>query len=457
MKSLKNHCITVGILSALALQAAFAVTPSAYVANCVPEALFKALRTRPQEVADFNRELQQVSKEAHSYLETLAVHSQSAKEAFSIAHQADLLQAIDNLPVKKLLAQNGFDIRKYVFGALDSDVGKLGEFWKSSLAHTPENLALASFLKAQPSTKSGAALRAVLDRMGFQGKSLINPALSDQEVLDLLAKPENRILWGAFHEFPGMKFAIEAYERGQITQQQFMDRIETNLFHNGPHEGFWGFFMGTLVPNNAKDSELLTRGTVFRKGEKVAEHGHILPVLEYPSPQCFECRVHTFFDRLSQGTAGGIKKIFAELATAPGSPLAKAKDLLTNNPASTIKQLQVLAALPNSGDRLKPGQILAIQDLTSAGSKRIAALQKFIASTVVFDQPLGGAANPVTMTLHYINQAGVTVTESFTADASLENHAKVARALEELLNAEEQKNGIAIQSLKIGPNGTAYR
>ncbi|MCB0385705.1 MAG: hypothetical protein KDD43_09950, partial [Bdellovibrionales bacterium] len=246
------------------------------------------------------------------YMDDLEDKANSRKEVLSIAHQDDLLSATESPAGANTIRRAELDKDQMMMGVMDSDVGKIHAFWTSSIM-TPSRTSNAFIrnLQGKGKTPSGIAMSEVFDDIGFGGKGLFSPDLSPDQIRGVISK--NPGLFGYLHELPGLKRAMDDLDAGKITKAQFKTRIRANLFHNGPDAGFWKMFGHDIIGGSLASGDDATktffRNTVFDQGAN--NKGVHVP--KYPGPTSAEGAFHTLFDRLSQGTRGGMIKIFHEL------------------------------------------------------------------------------------------------------------------------------------------------
>lgn len=155
------------------------------------------------------------------------------------------------------------------------------------------------------------------------------------------------MLIGYLHDLPGLIDAIVEHESGKSTREGFQKRVLANLFHNGPALGFWGFLSNVLVPGQLEKSENANTRRVFANTvfENPADASHadtsLIVKPHYPFPASYEGLLHAIADRLSQGTRGGIIKIYWEIVKFT-PPLKAIEDLVVNNPKQTIQQIEAI-------------------------------------------------------------------------------------------------------------------
>ena len=220
-------------------------------------------------------------------------------------------------------------------GMADSDKGKHSSYKKLLTESSPASDALLAFCKGEGA--GGPILREILKDAGLGDAVLLNPTLTNAQLRELFQKVPG--LQGFLHEIPGMADALTALEVGALSRDQFKAQIRANLFHNGPGEGFWKLLAEVFMPGAMRgagyDPAAVFSGTVFGKGEGGK--------LSYPMPVSAEGVVHTVSDRLSQGTTGGVIKIYYEIIGF-SKPLQAIAELLVLNPQQTTAQFDALAA-----------------------------------------------------------------------------------------------------------------
>ncbi len=281
----------------------------------------------------------------------------------SLNHQSDLNSGIKTLSPesRRSLGLDDQQFENLRQAEKISDFGKLPEgkaLLKPSgdAAITADSDMLINALsgRADPRVaRSQAAIREVLDEAGHKGKWLLPSNLSPAQTRSVVG--DAPVLLGYLHEFPGNLEIIKQFERGVITKAQFKARLQGNMFHNGPDEGFWHLMSSTFVPGGLKKAsstnphaEKFFEGTVFDAGR-----GKI----KTPPPQNLGL-IHTVYDRLSQGTGGGMVKIMRELEPSPMKGSEILKSLAGNNGANTLRQFRELE------------RILSVDKTLSAEAKR---------------------------------------------------------------------------------------
>ncbi len=395
------------------------------------------------------------------YVEALRGADLSPKEVKSILHQEDLIAATRNPVVAKVLDKARVDYQGLKFGMLDSDVGKLAKFQENLLLkNTKESEELFDTLRGTVKTPAAQELKTVLKDLGFPHPNLLNPNLTNQEVREIIA--EVPVLRGYLHELPGMQLAIRDLNAGHITQNQFRERILANLGHNGPNEGYWSFLSNNIVPTslgNAKHpkAKLLFADSVFATDQVI--NGVVVP--RYPAPQSPAGIVHSTFDRLSQGTRGGIDKIFYELGGAPlaanpktaireiGVPPNKGlqlpHEMLIGNPEKTMSQLEALQQHAATSPQFSKTQQTELSHFVGGAIVRLQKQNDFIQQNVIIAKDSNGLIKK--MTLRYQDKKIVLTNDSPAED--------VAGAMEKMLRHEESLHGDPFKEFKLAPPRTA--
>lgn len=383
----------------------------------------------------------------------------------SLQHQDDLIEGLND-DIAKALEAEGFDINAFYRGVVDSDMGKLAKYRALLTDESKKSDLLLSVLAGRGPKKSTEALRELLDQLGFKDKWLLNPNMTPAQLRQMFK--DVPMLTGFLHELPGMADAIILFEKGVISKQQFMKQMAANLFHNGPQAGFWDFFTTQLVPgkfglSNGKNplAANFFEGTVF-EGARNAD-GVIVPV--YPSPKSFEGATHSFLDRMSQGTRGGVKKIFYEVHGTTPNKIGQMGDLMFgSNPKGTMAQLDKLGDDAKLIADMSPGAQKKFQDLVGAGKQRLEKYNAWIKEHVHAE--LGPDGRAISMTYTYpgnkkitfkpTSDGGVEILVNGKRVASYKSQAdqrfidKLAEYTDNLLKAEEKANGNAVTGLKIG-------
>ena len=284
-------------------------------------------------------------------------------EQYSGEHQKDLDGFL--LTAREKVA--GINRDALYNGMADSDKGKHSSYKKLLTEASPASDALLAFCKGEG--PGGSVLREILKDGGLGDALLLNPTLTNAQLRELFQKVPG--LQGFLHEIPGMADALTALEVGALTRDQFKAQIRANLFHNGPGEGFWKLLAEVFMPGAMRgagyDPAVVFSGTVFGKGEGGK--------LSYPMPVSAEGVVHTVSDRLSQGTTGGVIKIYYEIIGF-SKPLQAIAELLVLNPQQTTAQFDALAAhVPTLAQRgaVTPEQSRQLTTLVDLGKTRLAA------------------------------------------------------------------------------------
>lgn len=342
--------------------------------------------------------------------------SPAAAEILSARHQQDLLRLVRDaenkdylrhvLAMAKLSAPNldaGLDPEvalEAVFrcGVADTDKGKLNVY-KSLLkpvgepgADTVKSERLFNTVRGLSRDRASAVLGEVLAASGFAGLWLLNPDTSvsnDALRAHFAAKP---ILANWMHELPGVADALELHANGVYGDAALREILSIALFHNGPDAGYWNKVTTVFLPDDtfgagAAALAELYAGTVYESLAKSTRSGK--PVA-YPLPTTYLSLVHVVLDRLSQGTAGGVHKIWHEIKVFT-PPAKMVEELLVVNQAGTLEQLAALkthlqnprvqSATPAPG-KLLPAQVESLVALVEAASARVRALQDVLSKSV---------------------------------------------------------------------------
>ncbi len=314
-----------------------------------------------------------------AYDQRLSIFKKTRKtkaELSSIEHQRDVVTSVRG-KLKLELEKSGFLFKHYKKGVIDSDMGKLPEFKKLLFEKSEKSDLLLDFLKLQGNEKSKKVLLEVLEKFPTKQRALLNPALSNDQIRSLFKK--HPVLQHYLHEFPGMADPLYFYNSGLITKEDFKNQLLTNMFHNGPHAGFWKFYSeGTIPGLVGKDPKAKNffLNTAY-EGIKT-KSGFIAP--KYPGPLSYEGYVHVVFDRLSQGTKGGVGKIFEEIRKFPGqSDVEKMASLIFDNPPGTQEQLSALYDLAEEDTNLNEEERKAIKKLIQDTQSRMNSYISFVA------------------------------------------------------------------------------
>ncbi len=403
----------------------------------------------------------ELEAQVDNYVESLKGADLSPKEVKSILHQQDLITATRNPVVAKVMSKAEVDFQGLKFGMLDSDVGKIAKFQENLLLkNTKESEELFDTIRGTAQTPATKEVKSILADLGFAHPSLLNPEISNQEIRDIIA--EVPVLRGYLHELPGMQLAIRDLNAGNITSEQFRERFLANLGHNGPDDGFWGVLSGNVVPTslaNAKHpkAKVFFANSIFDHGEKLPS-GVVKP--KYPMPQTPAAIVHSTFDRLSQGTRGGVDKIFYELGGAPlaaspktaireiGVPPNKGlqlpNEMLIGNPEKTMRQLQTLQQHAATSKQLNKVQQTELSQFVGGAIQRLEKQTEYIKDHVELTKDANGLVER--MTLKFTDELGHDKKLVFTNDSPA---ADVAKGMERMLLHEERLHGEPFKNFKI--------
>ncbi|MCB0363958.1 MAG: hypothetical protein H6624_13065 [Bdellovibrionaceae bacterium] len=399
------------------------------------------------------------------YMDDLEDKAKSRKEILSIAHQDDLLSATESPAGTKAIREAGLDKDQMLMGVMDSDVGKIQAFWTSNIM-TPSRTSdtFIRNLQGRGRSPAGVAMREVFDDMGFKGKGLLTPDLNPDQVRGVITK--NPALFGYLHELPGLKRAMDDLDAGKITKAQFKTRVRANLFHNGPNDGFWKIFSDVIVGGGFSQGDDVTkkffRNTVFDQGPD-AKGVH---VPKYPGATSPEGAFHTLFDRLSQGTRGGMVKIFHEvggkpLADKPNMKLREIKNMkgdpaglnnlgevVIGNPQKTMSQVSALKEHLKdmvAKNQLSPKQHKALDGLVLQAENRLKKQDEFIRRHVrTHPENPGSPPNYSKIEISYRDSTGRQVVETITDDSPSD---RAVDSLNRLMLAEERANGDPMRDL----------
>ncbi|MFT6070114.1 MAG: hypothetical protein ACJAT2_003753 [Bacteriovoracaceae bacterium] len=314
-------------------------------------------------------------------LDLLLENRTEKTETTSIDHQKEILRGVQGR-TKLELESIGFSYPSFKRGVIDSDLGKLNEFKKLLYIKSKKSDHLLSFLKGEGSEKSKAVLKKVLDRYPSQKRYVLNPALTNDHLRKVFKK--YIVLQHYLHELPGIADSLHYFDLGILGEDEFIKELKTNLFHNGPHAGFWKFFSEETLPSMIGSDKLVR--TFFLntpyEGEKI-KGGFIPP--SYPGPLSLEGYIHVAFDRLSQGTRGGVSKIFEEIRKYKGqSDVEKMSSLLFDNPRSTQEQISMLIDLATEDLNLNDQQRIKLIQILERIKKRLRSYISFVTENIEF-------------------------------------------------------------------------
>ncbi|MBP7844277.1 MAG: hypothetical protein KA116_05635 [Proteobacteria bacterium] len=255
---------------------------------------------------------------------------------------------------------NDMELRNMSYGIIYSDYGKgkLGVELLSPGPHTSNSeLArsnrLLRVLSGQTEGMSARDIEAAKIINELAGGHLL-PQKSLEEIRKGFKDFPARI--GYLHELPGMIHALEALDKG-LSLDEFKIRIQTNLFHNGPNEGFWKHVLEYF----AKGNDDFFKGTVFENG--------------YPSPNNRYSLWHTLLDRLDQGTGGGHLKFEAE--TKGIVPIQKfIHEMMNDNPDGTLEQFKILNQKADELLTHRPNEKRYFKKITDDATLRISNFKR---------------------------------------------------------------------------------
>lgn len=314
-------------------------------------------------------------------LDLLMVNRSLKSESTSIDHQKEILRAVQG-KLKLELEGIGFSNASFKRGVIDSDLGKLKEFKKLLFVKSKKSDQLLSFLKGAGSKKSQAVLVKVLEKYPSQKRYILNPSITNDSLRKIFKK--HIVLQHYLHELPGIADSLHYYELGVLPEEEFIKELKTNLFHNGPHAGFWKFFSEQTIPGMVGKDKMVKNfflNTPY-EGEKV-KGGFIPP--SYPGPLSLEGYIHVAFDRLSQGTRGGVSKIFEEIRKYKGqSDVEKMSSLLFDNPRSTQEQISLLIDLATEDLILTDQQKLKLVQLLERIRTRLRSYISYVTENIEF-------------------------------------------------------------------------
>lgn len=297
----------------------------------------------------------------------------SSSEKYSLLHQLDLLNIFSLEQERRLRKLYNFNSMAYKIGVLQSDLGKLQEYKTLLTIKSAKSDLLINVISGKWShLRSSQLIKEIL-----AGKSLLNPSLSADEVRALFtAVPP---LQGFFHELPGIADGILALEHGIISESLFKESLKANLFHNGPRSGFWLILAQEIVPGMVKNKNLEGSFSALFEDTPFALDSN--KALTYPNSLSFEGKLHNIYDRISQGTKGGIKKIFHELYDF--SLRKKIEELRGPALEGTIKQLKNIKGTVENGELTLDKKKILIKEI-DGGISYIVRLMNFLQSEISY-------------------------------------------------------------------------
>lgn len=392
--------------------------------------------------------ISKIAAETESRFLALSAKATTSAEKKSLLHQKDLVSLGRNPQVYSAASELGFDMKALERGMIDSDMGKLASVRNQFVNGSSESREFIRVLQGKNSGQEGRAFRKILDEAGFQGKTFL-PAHLTEEQIEMVFK-NHPIMGGYLHELPGMQAAIRDLRTLKISQTEFERRIKANLFHNGPQAGFWDDLTQKYVPGALKsggaDAQSFLKGTVF-EGSR------------YPAPISPEGILHTIGDRLSQGTAGGISKIYDEVAgkslmdspkiklgdlkIGPDDGLTKYSNLLGQNLTDTKKQLKVLGDRIDTLEVLNPAQREFLSKMNQNAMRRIDKEAEFFRDHVTY-YPSRDQINRID--LEFTDSSGIQRRYSLNRQTPAD---EAQRLMDQFLRAEEKHNGHPFDGIKV--------
>ncbi len=410
-------------------------------------------------------------KKVDKLFETLRKEGLVDKELKTIDHLQDLVSVSENPRVRQLMKDMKIDVEDFSVGVVNSDFGKFGKIWQDRvLRKGPDSDAVINALKAEGSSPSAAAMREIFSDSGM--KSFLSRNLSNDEIRDVLTKKP--VLQGYLHEMPGMLDSIQDLENGfdklsaaekKIRVEKFKTRMKTNLFHNGPNAGFWKTFGENILPGQLDDNPLAQKffkDTAFDGGPNA--RGTTVP--KYPGPVSKEGVLHTLFDRMSQGTRGGMDKIFNELNPVldknktpkiklgelkgfDGKPsgLGGLREVMIGNPEKTLEQLNALklhVSTLEAGKKVTAVEMEQLKLMISEGEMRLKKQLEFTEKNVKVGSEKGS--------VQYFELKGadgkiVRIDGNTPSDEAL-------ASLQKFMKEEEALNGDPIKGLGLKPGSS---
>lgn len=384
---------------------------------------------------------------ALSVLNGLMRSAVGAKERLSVEHQHDLLRALMVPRRAAAVRELGIDLVALSMGIADSDAGKLAWSWQSAvLQPSADSDAFLDFLCGRSESVAGRTLRDLIDSFGASGRALLSPHLSNTQIRQAFqAIP---LLRGYLHELPGMRNAMIAFDRGEIDETMFRRRLSANLFHNDGggsdrQVGFWQTVLTAravpeaITASQIPDAGRFFAGTVF---EGATVDGVTRP--RYPSPVTVEGFYHAILDRLSQGTRGGILKIFEERG---GDSLEKLEQTLVVAPRGAVEQLESLAVTIRATSWLTPRQKATLVAEIERSIFRMRLASDYVAThvrTVRNDRGIAAVVFSAPATIPVRHRARVAPVTIVTGETS---RTELFQVLSNFLRAEERAHGDPLQ------------
>lgn len=403
---------------------------------------------------------QKIDHTIKKYIDRVDKKDLTPAERESLHHQLDIATALKSPEMMakfKDLGLSDDEVIMAVKGMLDSDMGKIASNRLLLTTNSRKSNQLLDVVSGRDEfTPAGKAFRELMGEMGFKDQGLFNKNLTNDDVREIMSQATH--LPNYMHEVPGIINAIDDLNANKITRSEFKIRVETNLFHNGPQDGFWGFYTDTLVPGDLKQhakAGQFFENTVY-KGDVV--DGVTKP--KYPIATSKTGLIHATLDRLSQATDVGNTKIFLEMngkklsknmkekissipnpldEKPPINGMNTLRDLLVgngsmkSNPANSLAQLKTLESHVVSVPGLNLRERSAINSIVAASRDRTLAFQDFVKSNAEFIQGPDGNVNKILLKDHLGRDIGVIDAETTTDEALKKIH--------DLFEAEKKLNG----------------
>ncbi|MCA2961329.1 MAG: hypothetical protein IOD12_13840 [Silvanigrellales bacterium] len=413
---------------------------------------------------EFNpKTVAQAAKVAESFLASASKEGESnigsgpaAAEVLSARHQQDLLRLVREkenrdyfghvVNMAKLSAPEfGKSLDKslsaekaieavFLCGVADTDKGKLSQYkllLKPPLTPGDDNgksERLFNTVRGFSRESGGKVLEQVLSEAGFKGLWLLNPnaAIGNDTLRAHFA--QKPILANWMHEFPGMADALELHTKGVYSDAALKEILSIALFHNGPDAGYWNKVTTVFLPDDAFGAGAAALRDLYSDTlyESLARASSTGKPVAYPLPTTYLSLVHVVLDRLSQGTLGGVHKIWYEIS-AFTKPPKMVEELLVVNQAGTLEQLAALKSHVQSArmqsevaapGRLLPAQVQSLVALIDAASARVKALQAVLTNGVKITKRDDKTKAPLEATLE-LSDGTKTIDASVDAPTAL--------------------------------------
>lgn len=386
----------------------------------------------------------------------------------SYLHQIDLIKATESPAFKEAGGKLNLDMTALQRGIERSDLGKDMRHWNTTfLRDDPQADRIREIFMGRGEGPAAELMQDILKKH-FDNRPLLPPSMNASEARAYLL--EHGPLRGFGHELPGAWQTLEQYEvdlaklpvgspRREALRLRAERELLANFGHNGPNAGFAEVFGGTIIPGY-----LQSRGLSI---DPWLETAYAAPngrrALAFFIPKSKEGLIHTAIDRGSQGSRGGIEKIFFE-QTPPQFEAARSTvtiaevgnigrtpalntlydDLMTSNVVNSRLQLRKLREAINDSEvtgYLITSERQALSRYVEQLDQRLGAQSRFLESGTVRAIRDSEGTDPSAISrleFHYTNAAGEQVVDLVTQNSTLD---QMFESFNRLMDAEARLNG----------------